>query len=48
LPFGFVFVAPDVVFFAVAGAAFFAVGFVAILVIVFNPSQWSGALSSKN
>jgi hypothetical protein len=47
LPFGLALVAPVVVFFVEPGAAFFAVAFVAILVIVFSPSQWSGTLSQK-
>jgi hypothetical protein len=47
LPFGLAFVAPAVDFF-VAGAAFLAVAFVAILVKCISPSQWSGTLSLKN
>jgi hypothetical protein len=46
LPFGLALVAPAVDFF-VAGAAFLAVAFVAILVKCISPSQWSGTLSPK-
>jgi hypothetical protein len=43
LPFGFALDTPADDFFT--GAAFFAFAFVAILVMFFSPSQWSGTLS---